>query len=167
MFKNNKKKAFTLIELLVVVAIISLLSSIVMASLNSARVKARDAKRKADLHQLRSALELSFNNRGYYPGDGNCDLAYPNTDQSTCWNNPAAGTTSYILQYLVTADKVIPSLPVDPINNSVYYYFYEPNSANQPSCTGTDWTRACEFTLGARLEGGGVWYDDSFGTGVR
>ena len=37
--KSNKFKGFTLIELLVVVAIISILSSVVMASLNSARVK--------------------------------------------------------------------------------------------------------------------------------
>lgn len=40
---KNKKGGFTLIELLVVVAIISLLSSIVFASLSSARVQAKDS----------------------------------------------------------------------------------------------------------------------------
>jgi len=62
MFKIHKKtkKGFTLIELLVVVSIISLLSSIVLASLNTARAKARDARRKSDLNEIRTALEFYF-----------------------------------------------------------------------------------------------------------
>jgi len=55
---NSKKKGFTLIELLVVVAIISLLSSVVMASLNSARAAARDVHRRTSLKQVATALEL-------------------------------------------------------------------------------------------------------------
>ena len=64
---NKSNKGFTLIELLVVVAIISLLASIVFASLNSARAKARDTKRIADFRQIRTALELFYDSYGQYP----------------------------------------------------------------------------------------------------
>lgn len=61
-------KGFTLIELLVVIAIIGILSSVVLASLNSAREKARDAKRISDVKQIQLALELyADSNNGLYP----------------------------------------------------------------------------------------------------
>src|SRR3989344_58076 len=52
----NDKNGFTLIELLVVISIISLLSSIMFSTFNTARLKARDAKRKSDLHQIALAI---------------------------------------------------------------------------------------------------------------
>ncbi len=64
---RNKNKGFTLIELLVVIAIIGLLASVVLLALNSARAKARDAKRIADVRQLASAMELFFNDSNSYP----------------------------------------------------------------------------------------------------
>jgi len=64
---NNRKRGFTLIELLVVIAIIGILSSVVLASLNSARQKSRDAKRISDIKQLQLALELYFDSNNGYP----------------------------------------------------------------------------------------------------
>lgn len=63
----NTKKGFTLIELLVVIAIIGILASIVLASLNTARVKSRDARRVADIKQIQLALELYFDSNRSYP----------------------------------------------------------------------------------------------------
>lgn len=65
----SHRRGFTLIELLVVIAIIGILSSIVLTNLNSARQKARDVKRIADIKQLQLSLALYFDaNYGKYPG---------------------------------------------------------------------------------------------------
>lgn len=97
MATKTKNKGFTLIELLVVIAIISLLSSIVMVSLNSARMKARDAQRVAILGQIRTAIELYFDDKGYYP-QANCgwDCNGYRHSYDTSWDSLAADLAPYI-----------------------------------------------------------------------
>jgi len=64
---KKKNAGFTLIELLVVVSIISLLSSVVLGSINNARKKAVDAAAVQDAKQLQNALELYYLTNKTYP----------------------------------------------------------------------------------------------------
>jgi len=64
----NLKKGFTLIELLVVIAIIGILSSVVLASLNTARGKGADAAIKSNLNNVRAQAELFYDTANNYTG---------------------------------------------------------------------------------------------------
>ena len=81
--KNNKKNnGFTLIELLVVIAIIGLLSTMSIYAVNIARIKSRDTRRMADLKQIRTALNLYFDEYQRYPTYLDSDAADAGWDHS-------------------------------------------------------------------------------------
>lgn len=92
-FKTTRQ-GFTLIELLVVIAIIGILASIVLASLNSARIKSRDARRVADIKQIQLALELYFDANRSYP----------------------TGTAA------LATGGFMPTIPTDPAGSAAYGY---------------------------------------------
>ncbi len=96
--RNNSthfKKGFTLIELLVVVSIISLLSSIVFASLNVARNKAYDAKTKAEVQQVQNQIAIMSTGEQPLPDTGNTDTYYcvSKAPSETCvfWGDTTTG----------------------------------------------------------------------------
>ncbi len=145
---SKTNKGFTLIELLIVIAIIGVLSSIVMASMNNARTASRDAKRKADLRNLAVGLELYYSKYGIYPcGDsvgpnrmvdssGSApflDGEKPASPLSEC-SNPERGLYT---EGIISSDWL-----KDPLNQNFYHYSYE-----------VSLDRA-EYLLYARLERG-------------
>ena len=111
LYKN--KRGFTLIELLVVIAIIGILSSVVLASLNTARTKSRDARRISDIKQLQLALELYYDSEGAYP------IA----------STAAVGASTTLTADLV-GGKFIASIPDDPNSGAQYQYISDANGSN-------------------------------------
>ena len=81
-----KQHGFSLIELLTVIAIIGILAGVVTVNVSSARSKARDAKRQADLNSVSAALEM------YYAKN----KTYPTTASGWSWSSSLGVIQSYI-----------------------------------------------------------------------
>lgn len=125
-FMKKNKKGFTLIELLVVIAIIGILSTLSVIALNSARARARDAKRIADIRQIQTALEMYYNVESVYPtvvsqltttsppllrvvptaptpADGNCTTGNNAYTYTFVTGTQGTGSASYTLTYCLGA----------------------------------------------------------------
>lgn len=105
------QKGFTLIELLVVIAIIGLLSSVILAALSSARMKARVARRYSDFKQLNTALELYKDKYNTYPNTSNSWLSVCKNPGDGPWGLDRSGSNGFIPDL---APEFMPILPVDP-----------------------------------------------------
>jgi prepilin-type N-terminal cleavage/methylation domain-containing protein len=117
MTQKTNDSGFTLIELLVVIAIIGLLASVVLVSLGSARIKSRDVKRKADLRQLSTAIQL------YY----DTNTAFPNDDTN--------GLGDWDPAYKAQLAPFIAKPPIDPLPGR-YYGSYRMTWAPDTNCNG-------------------------------
>lgn len=81
--KKSLQKGFTLIELLVVIAIIGILSSVVLASLTTARSKGTDAAIQAALSNMRAQAELYYSSNGNSYGPAVTAAACPTASSAT------------------------------------------------------------------------------------
>ena len=129
MFKKTQitSKGFTLIELLVVIAIIGVLSTVVLASLNSARTKAKNAAATSAFAQIEIAAQMDYNDNGNYaldtgPGGSprfvgtylkNFDASYYCSTCQYDWNNwlpgqgGSTGTCVFVVIYTTSRRHAI------------------------------------------------------------
>ncbi len=113
-----KKKGFTLIEILVTVTVVGILAGLTLTASMSSRKVARDGKRKADLEQIRSALEIYRSDVKAYPASlGNLVSVY--LDKVP--DDPLSGTYTY-------------SYTLSSPNSYTLCSYLETSSTSQPGC---------------------------------
>lgn len=96
-------RGFTLIEILVVIAVIGILIALSAVAYQAIRKSSRDTKRRADLQDIRSALELYRTDCRAYP---------PSLGSSLVGSGAFCGGNTYMQQ-----------VPADPIPSSYSYQY--------------------------------------------
>lgn len=120
-FNNSEtaRRGFTLIELLVVTTIIAILMAVVVTSFRQANKSSRDARRKADLQELRGVIENYRLENGTYPDFDSESGGYEISNDGTFMESLPAAYRSKTY--------------ADPVNDETYFYRYR--VVNQPGCT--------------------------------
>jgi prepilin-type N-terminal cleavage/methylation domain-containing protein len=137
--KMNLKKGFTLIELLVVVAIIGILASVVLASLNTARTKGADSAIKANLSGARAQAEIFYTD----------NTAAANTYTNVCAATVAGATT---INSAVKAAAAVAGIAAVTIDGSV-----------QTTTTANCFSSGTAWVAQVPLKSSGYWCVDSTG----
>mgnify|MGYP001587406703 CR=1 FL=1 len=109
---GGKKAAFIFVGILGILLIPAILFSTVFLSLGSAREKARDARRQADIRQIQVGLEIYYSEQNKYP---------------------------FSLNEL--SPKYLPTTPIDPSTNQPYQYQLQPNGADYQVCAKLESTK--------------------------
>lgn len=89
------RNGFTLIELLVVIFIIGILATLIISNLQGARQRAQDSSKKSELHQLKTALRLYYNDYQKYPDDATANLTLAGCGTAGTSPCPSCGSADF------------------------------------------------------------------------
>lgn len=130
---NLLNTGFTLVELIVVVAIIAILTAIAAVVYTGINQRSRDAARLADLAQLNQAVYLAVHDADNYAPILCFNQSTPCSGSSypTSANTQQTDGTGWIPINFDINNIVTPNtLPLDPKNDSTYYYTYCSDGVN-------------------------------------
>lgn len=136
---QDNRRGFTLVELLVVISIISLLSSIILAALNQAKLKAQESKRLQEKNLVRTALSLYKATYGTYPIAAVDDWRCFGPSSVTCWRGAFTGSDSLVSDIT----PFLPKIPTTNTDSSSYSYnYYKYGNFTNPTQTYLVWYKS-------------------------
>ncbi len=126
---TSSEKAFTLVEIIVVISIMTLLMTFGFSSYTNAQRRARDTKRAADMNEFINAINLfQLNERRGPIEDDFCESSIGNAGGSCPVNPPQRGWVHGGVWDDLVGGGYLKELPIDPLNNQGYYYYFEPTN---------------------------------------
>lgn len=112
---------FTLIELTITIGIVGVLMAAVFASMSTARLRSRDARKQADFKTFQNALNLYYSTNAAMP-------ANPQSGKLLCeGGDTAVGYTTFMTGLVHTG--YLQKIPRSPGGGGYCYYDYGPGSA--------------------------------------
>ncbi|MEI6304671.1 MAG: type II secretion system protein [Candidatus Taylorbacteria bacterium] len=183
MYRITTSKAFTLVELLVVISLVSMLASVVLATINPIRTQAKDSKRLQEIHQIDLAIQSYIaDNNGSPPEWASCKYQVDTLNTSSVSGcvavstagvntdgTPTAGKVAWD-KFTATISKYMPNVPNDPCiggscvatDGKPLGYTYIPPAAMKYYCSQSGISCASgssgssNYQISARLESAGT-----------
>ncbi len=123
---GQRTSAFTLIELLVVISIIGILIALSVFGLQGARQTSRDAKRKADLEQIRSGIEIYKADCNHYPIAATAGNPTSVLGASLVGDGSSPSCSS--------SNSYINQVPTDPTTPNLHYLYFSADGFSYQIC---------------------------------
>jgi prepilin-type N-terminal cleavage/methylation domain-containing protein len=132
--KFYKEKAFSMIESLIVIGIVAIFAAAIIISVNASISRAKDEKRKENIHQLVVAFNSIAGSTGSLPSVGGKSVCIGFGSSASCAGGLISGSDSLQTQL----KKVIsPIIPLDPSPSRAWNTYVYTDASVCPGCQTT------------------------------